>query len=158
MKKSEIQEFTRRITQSNGSNLVVITYEIFFAHMQDAKCAYENVEWEEFKQSIRQGQRAIQELMDALSYKHEMSSNLYRIYSYCKDLLAKAMYKQSADELEEAVVLMKKLYKSFKTVAEQDTSAPIMKNTQQVYAGYTYGKGDIVENCQELDKSRGFLV
>ena len=71
MKKSEIQEFTRRITQSNGSNLVVITYEIFFAHMQDAKCAYENVEWEEFKQSIRQGQRAIQEYirykLDAIS-------------------------------------------------------------------------------------------
>ena len=53
---------------------------------------------------------------------------------------------------------MRKLYVSFEKVAENDTSAPIMKNTQQVYAGYTYGRDDVVENCQELNKSRGFLV
>ena len=54
--------------------------------------------------------------------------------------------------------MLQKLYQSFCKVAETDSSAPMMKNTQQVYAGYTYGKGDLVENCQELDKSRGFFA
>lgn len=31
-----------------------------------------------------------------------------------------------------------------------------MKNTQQVYAGYTYGRDNLVETCQDSDSSRGF--
>ena len=40
----------------------------------------------------------------------------------------------------------------------QDHSEPLMKNTQQVYAGYTYGRDNLVETCQDSDSSRGFLV
>lgn len=41
---------------------------------------------------------------------------------------------------------------------KEDTSAPLMRNTQQIYAGYTYGKNDLVETYQDFDTSRGFLV
>ena len=52
----------------------------------------------------------------------------------------------------------KKLYDGFLHAAEQDHSEPLMKNTQQVYAGYTYGRDNLVETCQDSDSSRGFLV
>ena len=43
-------------------------------------------------------------------------------------------------------------------VAKQDTSEPLMHNTQQVYAGMTYGKEQLNENFQESDTSRGFFA
>ena len=158
MEKEQVLDFTRRISQSNASGLVVVTYDIMFSNLEDAKTAYEKEEWEGFKRSVRQAQRAIGELIDSLNFSYDMAKQLYQIYVYCRDKLAEAMYKRSLDELEEVTDLMKKLYQSFEKVAEGDNSAPIMQNTQQVYAGYTYGRNDVVENCQELNKSRGFLV
>ena len=144
MEKEQILDFTRRISQSNRSGLTVINYEIIFAYLDDAKKAYQEEKWEEFKVALRKAQNSIGELMQTLDFSYDISRNLYRIYVFCKDSLAAAMYR--------------KLYQSFCKVAETDSSAPMMKNTQQVYAGYTYGKGDLVENCQELDKSRGFFA
>ena len=158
MKKEDIQEFTRRISQSNGSGLTVITYEILFAYMNDAREAYEKNEKEKFKQSIRMGQKSIQELIDTLNFSYDLAKELYQLYVFCKEQLAVAMYKYSTEEIDVAERLMRKMYVSFEKVAKSDNSAPIMQNTQQVYAGYTYGKSDVVENYQGLDKSRGFLA
>lgn len=158
MEKEQISDYTRRISQSNASGLVIVTYDIMFANLKDAKAAYEKEDWERYKQSVRQAQRAINALAESLNFSYDMAKNLYQIYVYCRDRLAEAMYKRSISEVEESETLMRKLYVSFEKVAENDTAAPIMKNTQQVYAGYTYGRDDVVENCQELDKSRGFLV
>ena len=41
---------------------------------------------------------------------------------------------------------------------KEDTSALLMRNTQQIYAGYKKGKNDLVETYQDFDTSRGFLV
>ena len=150
MEKEQILDFTRRISQSNRSGLTVINYEIIFAYLDDAKKAYQEEKWEEFKVALRKAQ--------TLDFSYDISRNLYRIYVFCKDSLAAAMYKRSLTEIENAEKMLRKLYQSFCKVAETDSSAPMMKNTQQVYAGYTYGKGDLVENCQELDKSRGFFA
>ena len=158
MEKEQILDFTRRISQSNRSGLTVINYEIIFAYLDDAKKAYQEEKWEEFKVALRKAQNSIGELMQSLDFSYDISRNLYRIYVFCKDSLAAAMYKRSLTEIENAEKMLRKLYQSFCKVAETDSSAPMMKNTQQVYAGYTYGKGDLVENCQELDKSRGFFA
>lgn len=157
MEKEQILDFTRRISQSNRSGLTVINYEIIFAYLDDAKKAYREEKWKEFKVALRKAQNSIGELMQTLDFSYDISRNLYRIYVFCKDSLAAAMYKRSLTEIENAEKMLRKLYQSFCKVAETDSSAPMMKNTQQVYAGYTYGKGDLVENCQELDKSRGFF-
>ena len=39
MQKEQIQEFTSKITLSNRSGLTVVTYEILFAYLTDAKKA-----------------------------------------------------------------------------------------------------------------------
>ena len=55
--------------------------------------------------------------------------------------MQKAMYKRDLKEVELAVEhWMKKLYTAFAEVMKEDTSAPLMRNTQQIYAGYTNGK------------------
>ena len=63
----------------------------------------------------------------------------------------------SLKDLSRSREMLESLYDAFKEAAKQDTSAPLMQNAQQVYAGYTYGKNDVNENCQ-LDSSRGFFA
>ena len=54
---------------------------------------------------------------------------------------------------------MKKLRASFLEVSRQDTSEPLMKNTQAVYSGLTYSRGGISNETQtdNID-NRGFRV
>ena len=158
MEKEQITDFTRRIVQSNRSELTVINYEIIFAYLSDAKTTYEKQQWDEFKKALRKAQNSINELINTLNFSYEISKNLYQIYVFCRDILSVSMYKRSTEEIDDAERLLKKLYHGFLEAAKTDTSAPLMKNTQQVYAGYTYGKNDLVENYKELDKSRGFFV
>lgn len=158
MKKEQIGDFTRRISQSNRGELVVIMYDIFFAYIEDARTAYEAEEWDAYKDALRKAGRAMDELISALDFSYELAGNLYSIYVFCKDSLAKSMYKRNIADMEHAKRLMEKLYDGFVHAARQDKSAPLMKNTQQVYAGYTYGRDDLVETYQDSDTSRGFLV
>lgn len=158
MKKEQIVDFTRRISQCNRGELVVIMYDIFFAYVKDAGMAYEIRDWDAYKEALRRGQRAIDELISALDFTYELANNLYSIYVFCKDSLAKAMYKRDMTDVKDAERLMRKLYDGFVHAAEADTSAPLMRNTQQVYAGYTYGRDDLVETYQDSDTSRGFFV
>lgn len=157
MKKEQIQDFTRRISQCNRGELIIIMYDIVFTHVADAKAAYESKNWEEYKEALRRSERAIEELMSALDFSYDLARELYSIYVFCRNSLAKAMYKREIEEIEFAERLMRKLYDAFLQVAKQDTSAPLMSNTQQVYAGYTYGRED-VDTYQEFDTSRGFFV
>ena len=151
MKKEQIVDFTRRISQANRSGLVM--YDIFFTYLDDARAAYDAADWDAYKEALRRAQRAIDELISALNFSYDMAKNLYSIYVFCRDSIAKSLYKRDLADAEDACRLMKKLYDGFLHASE-----PLMKNTQQVYAGYTYGRDNLVETCQDSDSSRGFLV
>ena len=47
MKKEQIVDFTRRISQANRSGLVVVMYDIFFTYLDDARAAYDAAYWDE---------------------------------------------------------------------------------------------------------------
>ena len=151
------QDFTRRLSQCNQGGMIVIVYDIFFAYMDDAKNAWEKNDRESFKTAIRNVQRTLDELMQALDLSYEIARTLHPLYAYCKELLAKTLYENRLDRFEEAESIMRKLYSSFVKVAELDHSEPIMSNTQQVYAGMTYGRGSLNENLIN-DNNRGFFV
>ena len=51
---------------------------------------------------------------------------------------------------------LKKLHEAYQKISEQDTSQPVMVNTQTVYAGLTYGKNTLTENLSDQGSSRGF--
>lgn len=158
MEKEQITDFTRRIVQSNRSELTVINYEIIFAYLADAKTAHGKEQWDDFKNALRKAQNSVTELINTLNFSYDMSKNLFQIYVFCRDLLSVAMYKRGTAQIDDAERLLRKLYLGFVEAAKQDNSAPLMKNTQQVYAGYTYGKNDLVETYNGMDKSRGFFA
>lgn len=151
------QEFTRRLSQCNAGGMIVITYDIFFAYLEDVKKSWNVQDREEYKNAIRKSQRTLDELIGALDMGYEIAQTLYPIYRYCKEELAKVMYENRLERLEVVEDIMRRLYTSFVKAAEQDNSAPIMGNAQQVYAGMTYGRSSLNESLMN-DDQRGFLA
>lgn len=151
------QEFTRRLTQCNNGEMIVIMYDIVFAYMEEAKEARQQNSYEEYKLAVKRSQSAIDTLIGALNFKYDIAKDLHKLYVYAKNCLAKAIYQNRLDGLEEAEKILKHLYASFCVVAKTDTSGPLMRNAQQVYAGMTYGRNNLNENCIE-DNHRGFFV
>lgn len=157
MESSLKQEFTRRLSQCNNGEMIVIMYDIVFAYMGEAKAAHEKNSYEEYKLAVKKAQQGIDTLIGALNLKYEIAKDLHKLYVYAKNCLAKAIYQNRTDGLEEAEKILKRLYTSFCEAAKSDTSGPLMRNTQQVYAGMTYGRTNLNENCME-DSHRGFFV
>ena len=158
MDNSLKQDFPRRLSQCNSGGMIVIIYEIGFAYMHDVRTAYESGNHDEMKASIRKAQNVLDELMGSLNFAYEMSNNLYSLYMFCKNELARVLYENRLEGLEEAEKIMRRLYHSFAEAAKSDTSAPIMSNTQQIYAGMTYGRNQLNENDMNYDNQRGFFV
>jgi len=157
MDSSLKQEFTRRLSQCNRGELIVIMYDIGFAYMEEAKQAYDLGQYEAYKHAIKRTQDTLDTLIHGLDFKYGISKELHKLYVYAKTCLSKAIYQNRLDGLIEAEKILKRLYTSFCEAAKSDASGPIMQNTQQVYAGMTYGKNTLNENFYE-DNHRGFFV
>ncbi len=158
MKQEQVQDFTRKITQSNRTGLVVVIYEIIFEYFADAKNSLESDDYQEFKNALHKAGRGIDELIQSLDFRYEISKNLYSLYVFAKELVEKAIVKKKTDEIDAANRILTSLYEGFLEAAKQDHSAPLMKNTQQIYAGMTYGRNHLTETFQEPETSRGFFA
>lgn len=159
MEKEKIQEFTRKITESNRSELIVILFEMSHTYLSDAKAALAENKIECFREQIRNADRVVANLQQSLNYKYEIAGNLGSLYAYCRTQLARSLMKNDTVGMEEADRILCRLQKSFEQVAATDHSAPLMKNTSKVYAGMTYGRNDVVESYQDgMDAKRGFFV
>lgn len=158
MTRERKQEFILRISQSNRSELVVIIYEIILTYLEEAKDAFEKKEMTEYRDSIRKAQPFVSELMEVLDFKYEISIELLQLYLYVNKALIRSIIRREKRDLESAIVVLETLKAGFIGVSEQDTSGPLMKNTQQVYAGLTYGRERLTESVNDKDMSRGYLV
>lgn len=157
MKQEQVKDFTRRISQSNRSGLVVVVYDIIFAYIDDAQTALARDDYEEFRDSLTKAQRGLDELIRSLDFQYEIAKNLYSLYVFSKEEMAKAIIKKSADGLSGVKDVLMDLHAAFLEAAKQDHSGPLMQNTQQVYAGMTYGRDHLTETYQE-PASRGFFA
>lgn len=157
MKQEQVQDFTRRISQSNKSGLVVIVYDIIFAYIKDAEDSLADGNYEVFRDSLAKAQRGVDELIRALDFQYEIAKNLYSLYVFAKEAMAKAIIRKGKEELDGAKAVLMNLYDGFLEAARQDHSKPLMQNAQQVYAGMTYGKNNLTETFQE-PASRGFFA
>lgn len=158
MKKEQIQEFTRRISQSNRTSLVVVIYEIFLAYMEEAIEAAEKGDQAGFRQAVGNAQPVVSELMSVLDHQFQVSQELYRLYKYVGSCLGRALAMNDPKELEGGKLVIEGLREAFSEISRTDDSPPLMRNAQQVYAGLTYGKYDINEVQEDAGGRRGFYV
>lgn len=157
MDREAKQAFTRRLTQCNRGEMIVIIYDIFFSYEEDVRESHGLGDFEGYRAGIHRLQETLTELMGSLDFSYEISRQLHALYRYCSNQLSRSLYENRLDGLEAADRVMRRLYTGFTEVAKQDESKPLMRNVQQVYAGITYGRNDLNENCVE-DLSRGFFV
>jgi flagellar protein FliS len=70
--------------------------------------------------------------------------------------VSKSIYKANTEGLLEAKRVMDELGEAFEQIAKEDKSAPLMRNTQAVMAGVTYGRSSLNESIMGNQTSRGF--
>lgn len=159
MTKEQSQEYAARVAQANKSELVVIIYELFLQCVQEAQQQFDNQDLEGAVAKVKKAQAYLQELMGSLDFQYEISFRLNAIYRFVNEQLILAVIRRKPVEFSSVIENMTSLKKAFEEVAKQDSSAPLMENTQQVYAGLTYGKGSLNEVfINDNENSRGYRV
>lgn len=158
MNSEKKQEFTRRISQSNRSGLVVVMYDILEAYLDEAIEYKERDDYENYRQAVRNADGVLAELSEALNFTYGLSGELYALYNFSRKTLMQTIIKNDIQGILETKRVLKPLHAAFEKVAAEDTSEPLMRNTQQIYAGMTYGKENLKESIQEPETSRGFFV
>lgn len=157
MKDELKQQFALRITQANKTELVVILYEMFLTYLEDAKDDLHHGDTKTYRLNLQRARGCLKELMGSLHYEYEPAPTLLKLYIYVSGLLVTADLHNEEKDLDEAAGIMKKLHDAYAAISKEDTSGPVMGNTQTVYAGLTYSKSDLSVNLEEGNR-RGFFA
>lgn len=155
MNNEKKQEFTRRVTQANSTEMVVILYDMTLEYIEDAKEAKAASDSKEFHLAIGHIQGCLSELMASLNCEYEPAPTIKELYRYCIRRVGASEIKNDAAILEEVVKIILPLRDAYDKIKGENTSGPVMGNSQEVYAGLTYGRNDINENYVE-QSNRGF--
>lgn len=159
MTKEEVQNFSMRITQASRSELVVIMYEVILCDIKSAKEALQAENREEFEKSLMHAGRFVNELMASLNFSISLSYRLMSLYIYAHRQITMAKAKKSEELLNVVTGIFEKLLVGYQKVSEEDMTGPMMQNTQQVYAGLTYGKGYLNEMYVNGNEAkRGYIA
>lgn len=151
-----VKEFQNRIVNASQNDLVIINYEMLMAEIDDATNRFESGDTEGFNKCMKQSKRLLRELSDNLDFQYEISRDLMSLYIFVDKKFIEAAQKNSLKPIESAKEVMNVLLLGWKEALKaESSSAPVIKNGQQVYAGLTYGKGTLNESVHQ-DGSRGF--
>lgn len=159
MEKGRLQEFTFRVTQASRTELIVIMYDVILSDTKEARRVLADGDTAGYERELKHAGRFMNELMGALDYQYDISYELLSLYSFVNKTLVRACVSRDASLLDAADGVIGGLRASFYEVSRQDTAGPVMRNTEQVYAGLTYGKNSLNESS--LDPSgmkRGFMA
>lgn len=149
MNNEKLQIYTARITQANRSELIVIMYELLLEDMNEAVDCMSQDNLEEYERKIKHAGKYINELIQSLDFAYPISYDLLQLYIFVNKQLVTAMIKKEISYVNSAIKIMQCLKIGFDEVAKRDESEPLMKNSQQLYAGLTYGRGML--NEQSID-------
>lgn len=155
MEAEKRKAYTTRITQANRSELVVIIYELMLDSIKAAQDGFSAEDLELADKELKRAQGLLQEMRGSLDFQYEISSNLASLYRYVNEQLVRSIVRRKDVNLDSCQRVLHGLMTSFEEVAKQDTSGAVMENTQQVYAGLTYGRSSLNEVTLDAG-SRGY--
>ena len=163
MKKEDKQQFTLRITQANSTELVVILYEMLLCYLEDAEAALSagedvSAEADDFREAVRKARGCLNELMGSLNMQYDPAPAIQQLYLFCVRRLALGEARRDAALLDEIKRVIKPLHDAYAQIAEQNSAGPVMRNSQTVYAGLTYGRNTLTENMADQGTNRGMFV
>ncbi|HHX62713.1 MAG TPA: flagellar protein FliS [Epulopiscium sp.] len=145
-----------QVANATRGQLLKITYDLLLESLDNVKqYGHEKTE-DQFAKEIGRSRQILQELIDTLDFTQEISKDLLRIYVYINGLLIKNLMVYDESLIDESKMLINQLVEGWdEVIAKDHESLKVMNNTQQLYAGLTYGKNDLNESVLEKD-NRGF--
>ena len=158
MDKEKQKVYAMRVSQANKTELVAVTFDIIVDNIESAATSLNSGNIEEFRSELKMGQRFLGELMRSLDFKYPISKELLRLYEYVQRILVGSDVSGTDKGLLSAKSVMEKLGSAFNEISIQDKSGSVMENSQQIYAGLTYGKGTLNEADMGAHSKRGFLA
>ncbi len=163
MKKEDKQDFTLRITQANPTQLVVILYEMLLCYLEDAEQALGEREGasghpDGFREAVRKARGCLNELTCSLHMEYEPAPTLMQLYLFCIRRLALGEQRRDSKILGEIRRVIEPLRDAYRQLAEKNLAGPVMRNSQTVYAGLTYGRNTLTENMADQGTNRGMLA
>lgn len=145
MNKEKINEYAVRISQSSRGQLVAISCEIAVEYMQDARSALNEGDRKMFSFYIKKAMDFIDNLSSSLDMKYPISGNLLSLYMYVKKTLIHANAAYTEENIESCIRVISSIGEAYADIAKKDESGhKLMENSQQIYAGYTYGRNSLL--------------
>jgi len=157
MNNEKKQEFTRRISQANTTEMVVIIYDIALTYLDEMTEAIGSDDKQNLKRACVNVRHCINELIGSLNYEYSPAGELLQIYIYCSKLLVKVDSKKDEEALLQIKSIITRLRDAYSQVIGANTGGPVMANSESVYAGLTYGRGSLNEDVVS-SSNRGFLA
>lgn len=145
MEKELLQGYATRVTQANRSELVVIVYEAAISSIEEGKVHLDQGDIDGARIEIDRAKGLIEELMCSLDMQYTIAHYLRQLYIFAYRELCQGIAKRDSSLFDHSLDVLNGLLPSFKELARQDDSAPVMANTEQIYAGLTYGRGSLNE-------------
>ncbi len=159
MTKEAVSAYTMQISQANTSKLLCITYGIWLDFAGDSMKYYENEDYNNYKKTIKKLEKVNQEIIHMLNGNNVIARDVKAIHMFVHQKLVECILKKEPEELPRLIAMMEKLKAAFEEISKKDFDAPLMQNTQQVYAGLTYGRGTLNESMDPMGQTnRGFTV
>ena len=152
------KEFTRRIAQASPVSMITILYDMALVYLEDAETALKVKEKKKFVQEIHHAQDCLMELLNSLDMKYEPAAALRELYLYMHRELAGAIISMSEKPVLQPKSILVRLRDAYLELEKTGSFEPVMDNTQQIYAGLTYGKNSLVESLAQPVNNRGFLA
>ncbi len=159
MDKEKQKMYTARISQANRTELVVILFELMLDSISLAQESFRKDDLDSAVTELKRTQGFLCEMRGSLDFQYSISNQLNSLYRYVNEQLVQSIVCRKEVHLDSCKQVLNGLMKSFEEVAKQDASGPVMENSQQVYAGLTYGKGSLNEVAVDsAGKGRDFRV
>lgn len=157
MTKEEIKNYSMRISQSNKTQIVVISYEIIINYINSALEDYDKGDDRGFVRNLQKAQQFVNDLTSALDYSCKISYDLLSLYSFANRCIIHCIAGKKKDNLEFICDMMNRLRESFDKISSKDTSGSAMQNADTVYAGLTYGR-ESLDEISAGNKTEGWKV
>lgn len=143
MTDEQKNSFKLRVASANKTEMVTIIYDILLTYMDDADQAIENKDRDERVAAERHMRGCVSMLIESVQPEVPPAKELYQIYNYIGRLINRYAQKADRSAVEEMRRLVKSLRDTWAQVEKYDQDGPVMENSQQVYAGMTYGPGGV---------------
>lgn len=146
MTAEEMNIYKMRISQAGVAELAIIMLEMEMQWIDEAVAAFEKNNMKEYEDIISKAQSTQVELMNVLNMENTVAVDMYSVFVFINKLLIESKIKRQPQDLVRCREMLAKFHKSILAIADTDTGGPVMKQSEKIYAGLTYGEHGLVEN------------